>query len=57
METLLSWELEYPPGLGVTQAHIHFGPGRVNGGIMVFLCSNLGNGPEGTQPCPDGANF
>jgi hypothetical protein len=24
----------------------------VNGGISVFLCSNLGNGPAGTQPCP-----
>jgi hypothetical protein len=24
----------------------------VNGGISVFLCTNLGNGPAGTQPCP-----
>jgi hypothetical protein len=24
----------------------------VNGGITVFLCTNLGNGPAGTQPCP-----
>ena len=37
----------------VQQAHIHFGQKRVNGGISVFLCSNLGNGPEGTAPCPD----
>lgn len=22
------------------------------GGISVFLCSNLGNGPAGTQACP-----
>ena len=36
----------------VTQAHIHFGQKSVNGGISVFLCSNLGNGPAGTQPCP-----
>ncbi len=36
----------------VTQAHIHFGQEGVNGGIMVFLCSNLGNGPAGTQACP-----
>ena len=35
-----------------TQAHIHFGQKAVNGGISVFLCSNLGNGPAGTQPCP-----
>jgi CHRD domain len=24
----------------------------VNGGITVFLCTNLGNGPAGIQPCP-----
>jgi len=24
----------------------------VAGGISVFLCSNLGNGPAGTQACP-----
>jgi len=24
----------------------------VNGGIAVFLCPNLGNGPEGTPLCP-----
>jgi len=35
-----------------TQAHIHFGQKSVNGGIVVFLCSNLGNGPAGTQACP-----
>ncbi|HSK78430.1 MAG TPA: CHRD domain-containing protein [Thermoanaerobaculia bacterium] len=38
----------------VTQAHIHLGQDDVNGGIMVFLCSNLGNGPAGTQACPAG---
>jgi hypothetical protein len=36
----------------VTQSHIHLGQKGVNGGIMVFLCSNLGNGPAGTQSCP-----
>jgi hypothetical protein len=36
----------------VTQAHIHFAQRGVNGGIVVFLCSNLGNGPAGTQACP-----
>ena len=36
----------------VTQAHIHFGNVSVNAGISVFLCSNLGNGPAGTQACP-----
>jgi hypothetical protein len=37
---------------GVTQAHIHIGQRSVAGGISAFLCSNLGNGPPGTQPCP-----
>jgi len=36
----------------VTQAHIHFENVTNNGPIVVFLCSNLGNGPAGTQPCP-----
>jgi hypothetical protein len=36
----------------VTQSHIHFGQSFVTGGISVFLCSNLGNGPSGTQACP-----
>jgi CHRD domain len=36
----------------VQQAHIHLGQKGVNGGISVFLCTNLGNGPAGTQPCP-----
>ena len=30
----------------VTQAHIHFGAENQAGGISVFLCTNLGNGPE-----------
>jgi len=38
----------------VTQSHIHFGLASTNGPIVVFLCSNLGNGPAGTQPCPAG---
>jgi hypothetical protein len=36
----------------VTQAHIHFGKSRDSGGIMVFFCTNLGNAPAGTPPCP-----
>jgi hypothetical protein len=36
----------------VTQSHIHFGQEDVAGGISVFLCTNLGNGPAGTQACP-----
>jgi len=36
----------------VTQAHLHFGKIHVAGGVFVFLCSNLGNGPAGTPACP-----
>jgi hypothetical protein len=36
----------------VTQAHIHFGSESQVGGVSVFLCTNLGNGPAGTQACP-----
>lgn len=36
----------------VLQAHIHLGGRSQSGGIMVFLCTNLGNGPAGTPACP-----
>ncbi len=36
----------------VSQAHIHFGSTSQAGGISTFLCTNLGNGPAGTQACP-----
>ena len=49
----IEWELTYADLEGaVQQAHIHFGQVGVNGGITVFLCTNLGNGPAGMQPCP-----
>ncbi|HEY1276519.1 MAG TPA: CHRD domain-containing protein [Thermoleophilaceae bacterium] len=35
-----------------TQSHIHFENATNNGPIVVFLCTNLGNGPAGTQGCP-----
>ena len=35
-----------------TQSHIHMAQPGVNGGIFVFFCSNLGNGPAGTPACP-----
>lgn len=38
----------------VTQSHIHFGKRHVGGGITVFFCTNLSNGPAGTQACPAG---
>src|ERR1700750_1319154 len=50
----IAWQLTYG-GLEshVTQSHIHFGQRSVTGGISVFLCTNLGNGPAGTQACPE----
>lgn len=36
----------------VQQAHIHFGNDSDSGGVSAFLCTNLGNGPAGTQACP-----
>src|SRR6266436_1545745 len=36
----------------VTQSHIHFGNRHAAGGVTVFFCTNLSNGPAGTQPCP-----
>jgi hypothetical protein len=49
----IAWQLTYGGLEGaVQQSHIHFGQRSVNGGISVFLCTNLGNGPVGTQACP-----
>jgi hypothetical protein len=49
----IDWTLSYADLEGaVQQAHIHFGQKSVTGPISVFLCTNLGNGPAGTQPCP-----
>lgn len=51
----MTYELSYFNLEGtITQSHLHFGQRSVNGGIMIFLCSNLGNGPAGTQACPTG---
>jgi len=51
----ITWKLSYQGLEGdVQQAHVHFGQLSVNGGVSFFLCSNLGNGPVGTQACPVG---
>jgi hypothetical protein len=51
----IDWELSYSALEGtVSQSHIHVGQSGVNGGISVFLCTNLGNGPAGIQGCPPG---
>jgi hypothetical protein len=49
----IAWQLSYSGLEGdVTQSHIHFGQRSVSGPISVFLCTNLNNGPAGTQACP-----
>jgi hypothetical protein len=53
----IAWQLTYNNLEGtVQQSHIHFGQRGISGGISVFLCTNLGNGPAGTQPCPQPTN-
>lgn len=49
----ITWTLSYRDlGSTMTQAHIHFGTRAQTGGISVFFCTNLGNGPAGTPACP-----
>ena len=53
----IAWQLSYADIEGsVLQSHIHFGQRSVNGAIIVFLCTNLNNGPVGTQTCPASPN-
>jgi hypothetical protein len=50
----ITYKLNYEALEGtVSQAHVHFAQRGVNGGISFFLCTNLGNGPVGTQTCPE----
>lgn len=51
----IEYEVNYTLSGHVTQAHIHIGQKDVNGGIMIWLCSNLASPPTppGTQACPD----
>jgi len=47
------WQLSYADlESAVTQAHIHLGRPATSGGVSVFFCTTLGNGPAGTQACP-----
>jgi hypothetical protein len=49
----ITYKLSYTGLEGtVTQAHIHLGGKAQSGGVSVFFCTNLGNGPAGTQACP-----
>src|SRR5262245_47363921 len=52
-ETSIQLEMKYADLEGsIQQSHIHIGQKGVNGGISVFLCTILGNGPTGIQSCP-----
>jgi CHRD domain len=51
----IRYELKYRGVPEVNQAHLHFGQTAVNGGIFLFICTNLGNGPVGTPECPPGS--
>lgn len=52
-KSAITYSLTYSDlGTAVTQAHIHFGKVHVAGGIIAYLCTNLGNGPAGTPACP-----
>ena len=49
----ITWTMTYGITNGkITQSHIHFAQKGVNGGVFVFLCSNLSSPPAGTQTCP-----
>ena len=48
----LEYKLEYDSLEGnILQSHIHFGQKGVNGGVSLFLCTNLGNNPD-APACP-----
>ena len=52
-DTEIEYSLTYSDLEGnVLQSHIHVAQPAQSGGISVFLCTNLGNGPAGTQLCP-----
>jgi CHRD domain-containing protein len=51
-DSSIEYSLSYEGFSQVTQSHIHIAQPNVNGGIVLFLCTNLGNGPAGTQLCP-----
>ena len=53
-ENTIEWTLSWHGKLSsdVAQAHIHFAQPGVHGGIVLFFCTDLGNGPVGTPTCP-----
>lgn len=57
-EGQIAWNLAWKDlEVGATQAHIHFAQTSVNGGIVLWFCTNLGNAPAGIPApaaCPTG---
>ena len=55
-ERSIDWVLTYRDlPTAAMQAHIHFGRPALTGGIVLFLCTNLGNAPAAVptpQACP-----
>jgi hypothetical protein len=55
--TAIDYELTYRDlSSTVLQSHIHFGRPAITGGIVLFLCTNLGNAPASVpvpQVCPE----
>jgi len=55
-DTSITYTLTYKNlSTPIQQAHIHIGATKLNGGVSIFLCTNLGNGPAGTPTCPNDA--
>jgi hypothetical protein len=49
----IEYELNYSNLEGdILQSHIHFSRPGSNGGIVLFLCTNLGNTPGSATPAP-----
>ena len=52
-DSSIEYSLSYEGFTEVLQAHIHIAQPNVNGGIVLFLCTNLNNKPTAdTQACP-----
>jgi hypothetical protein len=54
--TSIQYQLTYRDlPTSITQSHIHFGRPALSGGVVLFLCTNLGNAPASVptpQLCP-----
>ena len=57
-ETAIDWELTYQDmQADVTQAHIHIGQARVNGGIVLWFCKTTQTAPTTNICTPRSGNF